>query len=60
MRNSVGQRWQAIQRLHLRNWDFLADIGHTMPETEWELPVVIRFVEFKPPVREYWQRIFTK
>jgi hypothetical protein len=49
-----------MQRWHLRNWNFHPAARSRLPETEWELPVVIRFVESKPPFWDYWQRIFTK
>jgi hypothetical protein len=49
-----------MQRWHLRNWNFHPAARSRLPETEWELPVVIRFVESKLPFCDYWQQIFTK
>jgi hypothetical protein len=37
--------------LALAEHGFRTDAEIRVPETEWELPVVIRFVEFKPPFR---------
>jgi hypothetical protein len=49
-----------MQRWDSRHWDFHPAAKRRLPETEWELPVVIRFVESKPPFWDYWQQIFTK
>jgi deoxyhypusine synthase len=60
LRTSVAQREQVLRGWRWRNWDFHSSAELAGLETEWEMPVVIRSVEFNPPIREDWLRIVTK
>jgi len=42
-----GDKSIDLQILNLQNWDIRYDTRHSMPETEWDLPVVICSVECK-------------